>query len=596
MSIDHRIAALRTAMAARGLSAYVQPSSDPHQSEYVADYWQSRAWLSGFDGSAGLVIVTPDHAGLWTDSRYFLQAEEQLRNNEVELHRQRVPHAPEHRDWLAENLPEGATVGLDGRLFSAARIAALRKILNAKGIALRTDVDLIGEVWTDRPALPEAPVFAVTDEIVGTDRRTKLGILRDRVPGAAYLLSTLDDIAWTLNLRGTDVAFNPVFYAYLLVLPDRATLFINKAKVSVGLKAALAADGVQLAPYRAVEEALRALDTGLTVYYDAATLNARLVGLLKDKTTETGPNVAAQFKGIKNDTEIAHIRTAMAKDGVALTQLFCWVETALAAGRSITEADVAEHLDACRRAQGDYYGESFPAIVGYQANGAIIHYRPHPDTAATLRPEGLLLLDSGGQYTQGTTDITRTVALGPITADQQLHFTLVLKGHIALAKAHFPQGTTGVQLDTLARQFLWQHGLNYGHGTGHGVGFFLNVHEGPQRISPNPRPASTQLPLEPGMLTSNEPGYYRDGAYGIRTENLILCTDVDYAGSEQFLRHETLTLFPIDRRCILVERLSPAELDWLNGYHARVAETLLPLLADEEQKAWMRAACAPLAP
>ena len=591
MSVDQRIAALRAAMAARGLAAYIQPSSDPHQSEYVADHWQSRAWLSGFDGSAGLVIVTPTHAGLWTDSRYFLQAETQLTDSEMTLHRQRVPHAPEHRQWLVDTLRSGDVLGLDGRLFSGARVQALRQLLEPKGVEIRTDVDLLSEIWTDRPALPTAPVFELAETYAGMDRSTKLRMLRSRSGEAAYLLSTLDDIAWTLNLRGTDVAFNPVFYAYLLINSERATLFINPQKISRELRRTLADDGVDVSPYNSIAEHLQKLPAERAVYYHAASLNARLIELLDDRPTQTGPNVAAQLKGIKNDTEVAHIRTAMRKDGVALTHLFRWVEAQLADAQTINEADVALKLDGFRRAQGDYHGESFPAIVGYQANGAIIHYRPHADTAATLRAEGLLLLDSGGQYLQGTTDITRTVALGPITAEQKLHFTLVLKGHIGLAKAHFPQGTTGVQLDILARQALWQHSLNYGHGTGHGVGFFLNVHEGPQRIGANPRPASARVVFEPGMLTSNEPGYYKDGAYGIRIENLILCTDVDYAGEEQFLRHESLTLFPIDRECIDVSLLNADERDWLNAYHARVAEVLVPLLEGEAQE-WMRAACA----
>ena len=592
-TVNQRLAALRAAMRSAGLSAYLVPSSDPHQSEYVADHYQSRAWLSGFDGSAGLLVVTADHAGLWTDSRYFLQAEQQLADSAFELHRLRVPHTPEYRQWLVDHLQEGDTLGLDGRLLSGTQLNALRELLAPKGITLRTDVDLLAEVWTDRPALPTAPVFALSDEVTGMDRRTKLRLLRHHAAGDAYLLSTLDDIAWALNLRGSDVDFNPVFYAYLLIGPERSTLLIQPEKVSAGLHQELAADGIDVLPYTDVVPTLDALPQTTAVYYHAGSLNAALIERLAERPTRTGPNEARRLKGIKNNTELRHLKMAMRKDGVALTKLFRWLEARLNVDEPITEADVATHLDGLRRAQGDYYGESFPAIVGYGANGAIIHYRPHPDTAATLRPEGLLLLDSGGQYLQGTTDITRTVALGPVSEEQRLHFTLVLRGHIALARARFPQGTTGVQLDTLARLPLWQHGLNYGHGTGHGVGFFLNVHEGPQGISPNPRSKAAQTPLEPGMLTSNEPGYYRDGAYGIRTENLILCTDVDYAGDTQFLRHETLTLFPIDRRCILVDRLSAEERTWLDDYHVRVAESLLPHL-DADEQAWLRAACAPL--
>ncbi len=595
MTINERLAALRTVMEKYGLDAYLVPSSDPHQSEYVADHWKAREWLSGFTGSAGTLIVTQNHAGLWTDSRYFLQAERELADSEVVLHQQRVPHAPEHISWLAGELPEGARLGCDGFLFSLGQMRYLEKHLAAKNIAIHYDLGLIGDIWTGRPGLPAAPLFEHEARYAGKSRREKMDLVREQINGYGarhYLVTTLDDIAWMLNLRGNDIQFNPLFIGYLLLNEDEAVLFIDDRKVPPTLAEKLAADSVQLRPYAAIATFLEELPGDEPVLIDPLSISVRLFDTLQDKTVTRGHNIPRQLKAIKTDSEVAHIRRAMVKDGVALVRLFRWLEATLQE-RTVTEFEVARQLDEFRRAQGDYYGESFPAIVGYQSNGAIVHYRPDPATSAPVQQEGLLLLDSGGQYVDGTTDITRTVALGPPTAEQKKHFTLVLKGHIALARARFPVGTTGMQLDVLAREALWQNGLNYGHGTGHGVGYFLNVHEPPQGFASSPATSRGTTELQPGMLTSNEPGFYKDGEYGIRTENLVLCIEGGETEYGAFLRFESLSLFPIDRRLIEPARLTAADRDWLNNYHQSVLQQLSPHLQPDEVQ-WLKNQCAPL--
>lgn len=592
MNIPERIAALRAAMQAEGLAAWVQPTNDPHQSEYVAEHWQARAWLSGFTGSAGTLVVTATHAGLWTDGRYFLQAEAQLAGMGIVLHRQASSQATEHVAWLQENLPAGSQIGMDGLLFSVSQVRHLQKECYPKELVLRHDLDLLSGIWLERPPLPWKPVFVHGVRFAGQPRSEKLTAVRAAMAqlGAShYLVSTLDDIAWVLNLRGADVDCNPVFVSYLLISAGQARLFIAPEQVSVALKAELNADGVLLSPYADVLKLLSALPDADQVLIDPATTSIRLYQALQEGQVLRGDNLVANLKAIKNNTEIAHIRHAMVKDGVALTRLFVWLQATLAT-RTVSEVELAERLAAFRQEQADYQGESFHAIIGYGANGAIIHYHAQPDTCAHIRPEGILLLDSGGQYLDGTTDITRTVALGPTTAEQRRHFTLVLKGYIGLDSAVFPEGTTGGQLDILARQHLWQAGLNYGHGTGHGVGFFLNVHEGPQSISPGPARGKAGVPLKAGMLTSNEPGFYLPGAYGIRTENLILCQQAP--AKPGFLCFEPLSLFPIDARLVDDTLLTAPEKEWLGAYHARVKAALAPHLEADAQQ-WLAAQCAP---
>jgi len=592
MTIVERLGRLRQAMHDEGLDACLIPSNDPHQSEYVADHWMARQWISGFSGSAGTVVVTAEHAGLWTDSRYFLQAEQELKGSGIVLQKQQVPHAPEHLDWLASHLAAGSRIGLDGRLFTIGQIRAFERLFSAKNIQLFTEVDLIKSIWSDRPALPPAPVFELPSSVAGQTRSEKLQAVRARMQEqgiAQYLLTALDDIAWVFNLRGADVECNPVFYAYALVEKEKAHLFVADGKIPPELQKNLLADGIEIHPYQAVESFLEALPKGVAVGYDQYQTQYQFWRSLEHADCRENIAIIRQMKAIKNPTEVGHLREAMRRDGVALLRLYRWLEDALKT-RTVTEVEVAQKLDGFRREQGDYHGESFAAIVGYKSNGAIVHYHAEPGECAEIRPEGILLLDSGGQYTLGTTDITRTTVFGTPTADQKTAYTLVLKGNIALSTAVFPAGTTGVQLDTLARLPLWQHQMNYGHGTGHGVGFFLNVHEPPQGFVASAANSRGTTALEPGMLTSNEPGFYKTGEYGIRIENLILCVEAGQSDFGRFLQFDTLTLFPIDTNLIDRALLSPQEIHWLNAYHREVFEKLSPGLNPDEVN-WLKEKC-----
>lgn len=582
------LADLRDALLRHDLHAYLLPNSDPHGSEYLPAYWRLMPWLTGFTGSAGTVIVTPDFAGVWTDSRYFLQAAKELADSGFELMKLKVPHTPEYQDWLCEQLPAGSRVGVDGRLLSLAQFRRLERRLARHGLILSDTPDLLNSLWATRPPFPDAPVVDHPVELAGLPRAAKLDQLRRRLAqrqARVHLLSSLDDIAWLFNLRGADVAYNPVFLAYALITPEQAILFLDRDKLSPDLQAELAADGIRIAGYHDIADHLNALRPGDRLWIDpervSRWLSQQWPALID---LEEAPNPSTQLKAVKTASEISHLRQVMIRDGLALVRFLRYLEQVLPDGH-LTEYTLAEHLEAFRREQPRYVGPSFGTIAGYQGNGAIVHYSAQPDTAATLRPEGLLLLDSGGQYHDGTTDITRTLTLGDPTGEQRRDFTLVLKGHIALATAIFPQGTTGVQLDSFARRPLWDHLVNFGHGTGHGVGFFLNVHEGPQRISPSPQ---AKAPFEPGMLTSNEPGLYHAGQYGIRIENLILCVEegeTEHFG--KFLGFETLSLCPIDLKLVDKSLLSEPETIWLNRYHAKVYEALAPHL-DEAELDWLR--------
>lgn len=591
-TINQRIELLRQAMRREGIAAYLIPSADPHQSEYVAAHWKSREWLSGFTGSAGILVVTLDHAGLWTDSRYFLQAEKELFGTCVTLQKQVIPHAPEHVNWLVRNLPEGSTLGLDGRLFSLGQLRYLAKNLHDKSIEINSSLDLVSGIWEDRPALPAEQVFELAPAYTGHSRAEKLARIRSAMAekgAGAYLISTLDDIAWILNIRAADVEYNPVCISYLVLDGKAAHWFVPGGKVGTDFQQTLLADGVILHAYDAVEDWLRRSPKDQKIWVDTTTVSVRLFNTIPDGQALQGDNLAAPMKALKTDREVAQLRRAMRKDGVALTRLLRWLEAELE-HRQVSEYEVACKIAELRAEQGEYFGESFPAIIGYEANGAIVHYRPMPQESAMIEPRGILLMDSGGQYLHGTTDITRTIALGEPAPEQKRANTAVLKGHIALAMAWFPEGTKGVQLDTLARMYLWREGLNYGHGTGHGVGFFLNVHEGPQGITPSPSNSRGLAEFVPGMLTSNEPGFYAEGRYGIRIENLILCVEAAQTASGRFLRFETLTLFPIDLRLIDMSMLDEPEKRWLDSYHARVLEELKPLLTGEEAE-WLAERC-----
>ena len=594
--IPERLRALRKAMVQHQISAYLVPSSDPHQSEYVAPRWETRAWLSGFDGSAGTLVVTHEEAGIWTDSRYFIQAEAQLAGTGVSLQKQRIPHAPEHVAWLTQHLKSGQRLGFDGRVVSLSQARLLKRKLTPKGIQLEASHDLAELVWSDRPALPSSTIFDFGLQYAGAPREDKMARVREWLAQNeldAVVLTALDDIAWTLNIRASDVDYNPVCLSYLIIGKTTAQWFVGKERVGEELASAMSQAGVQLAAYDAIDDALRQFPAAQRLAIDPAGLSFYHFELLAGKDLAEHGSPITAMKAVKNETEIAHYRQVMRKDGVALLRLFRWLEQELQS-RGVTEVEVAERLAQFRAQQPGYQGESFGAIVGYKGNGAIVHYRAMPDTCATLRQEGILLLDSGGQYLDGTTDITRTVALGPATDDQRRHFTLVLKGMIALARAKFPRGTGGAQLDTLARQYLWQDGLNYGHGTGHGVGFFLNVHEGPQGFATSAVTSRGRTAFEPGMVTSNEPGFYRTDHYGIRIENLILCVANETTDYGEFLRFEDLTLFPIDQRLIDKKLLNQEEKDWLNDYHQQVWEQLSPLLDNDDEVNWLRKQCNPL--
>lgn len=594
--IASRLAALRDAMRTHDVAACLIPSADPHLSEYLPEHWQARAHFSGFDGSAGTLIVGTDFAGLWTDSRYFEQAERQLQGTGVTLMRLRVPHTPEHLYWLAEHLDRGDTVAVAGDSLSLGAEGQLHDELGAAGIELRIDLDLPGEAWDERPALPRQPVYEHAAAYAMTPRGDKLARVRDAMARAGathHLVSALDDIAWMTNLRGSDVEYNPVFLAHLLLDAERCTLFVDAGKFDDTLRRTLADDGIELADYAGVTRALAALDADTVVMYDPSRVVAAIVDALPEAATRIElPNPSTAMKAVKSDAELEHVRATMREDGAALVHGFHRIEKALAEGHTVTELDVADILHEARAARPGFVSLSFGTIAGYMANGALPHYSATPERHATLKAEGLLLVDSGGQYQGGTTDITRVWAFGPTTEEQRRDCTAVLKGMIGLSMARFPAGTSGQQLDSLARAPLWAVGADFGHGTGHGVGYFLNVHEGPQDIRP-PRSGGTFVAFEPGMITSIEPGIYKPGRHGIRHENLATVRRGPETEFGQFLEFETLTLCPIDTRAIEPSLLSPAERHWLNAYHADVEQQLAPLL-DETDRAWLHERCAPL--
>ena len=595
--IPARIAALRAAMQQHGVAAAIVPSADPHLSEYLPERWQARAWLSGFTGSAGTLIVSREHAGLWTDSRYFAQAEQQLAGSGIALMKLRVPHTPEHLDWLAAQLHRDEVLAVAGDSVSLAGLRAMEGRLGEHGVRVRSDLDLPGAVWHDRPALPHARIVEHPIAWACTPRADKLARLRHalRKHGATHhLLSSLDDIAWLTNLRGSDVECNPVFLAHLLVAVDgKATLFAERGKFDDALVARLAADGIVIAPYAGVADALAELGKDDALMFEpgrvvCAVSNAIPAGVQRIEAA----NPSTAFKAVKSPAELDRVREVMRRDGAALAGAFREIEHQLADGKPLTELDVHRLVHAARAAQPEFVGESFATIAGYQANGALPHYRATPESHSTLQAKGLLLIDSGGQYLGGTTDITRVLALGETTAEQRRDATLVLKGMIALSRARFPKGASGPQLDALARAPLWAACCDYGHGTGHGVGYFLNVHEGPQSIRP-PVSGGALVALEPGMISSIEPGLYKPGRHGIRHENLAVVVEADRTEFGDFLAFETLTLCPFDRRALEPGLLSPDERAWLDDYHATVRAALSPLLEGADL-AWLERHCAPL--
>ena len=592
-TIRRRIDRVRDALWQQQIAAVLVPSSDPHLSEYLPERWQGRQWLSGFTGSMGTLIVTTDTALLFADSRYWVQAEAELADSGIALEKIPTGAATHPIDWLVTHVPAGQTVGVDGAVLGQATAQLLHRKLKAAGIALRTDVDVLAQVWPERPGLPEAPVYEHLAPHATESRAERLAQVRQDMAtlGATHhFISTVDDIAWLFNLRGSDVPYNPVFLAHALIDAHLAVLYVADGKVSPALQAVLAADGVCVAPYDRAGPALAALPADARLLIDPRRITLGLRQQVPDNGNAgvqviEAINPSTLRKSRKSEAEAAHIREAMVQDGAAMCEFYAWFEQALAdpanAGR-LTELTVDERLSAARKNRPGFVGLSFPTIAGFNANGAMPHYRATAESHAVIcvnseREGGLLLIDSGGQYLGGTTDITRVWPIGPPSAEQKRDYTLVLKGMLALSRSRFPRGTLSPMLDAIARAPLWQHGLDYGHGTGHGVGYFLNVHEGPQSISKAMPEAA--MAMEPGMVTSIEPGLYHPGKWGIRIENLVLTVPADTPeGSAfgEFLEFETLTLCPIDTRCIARSLLDATEIDWLNRYHATVFERLSP--------------------
>lgn len=583
--IKGRIEAFRGEMRKAGVAAAIIPQTDPHLGEYIADHWQVRRWLSGFTGSAGTLVITDKEALLWTDSRYFLQGAEQLEGTGITLMKEGLPETPTIPQYLIRHLVKGATVGIDGLLFSSTEVSALRASLEKHGLRLDTNFAPADSIWSDRPALPSAPLFLHDEKYAGKGATDKIRdiLAQTKEQGAqAILVSDLAELAWVLNIRSTDVSCNPVATGFLYLSPTQSVLFIKEEKLTPEVSDALKAANVKTADYTTILPFLESLPESATVLYEAPRTAARLVDALGARAI-AGASPIPMMKSVKNNVQIAGIRNAMEKDGAALVGAFMEIERRLKEGVTLTEIDVADILTEHRSKQDLYAGESFETIAGYGPHGAIVHYSATPESSSTIRPEGLLLIDSGAQYLDGTTDITRTIAVGTPTDEERHDFTLVMKGHIALATAIYPEGTRGDQLDALARQFLWKEGLSYLHGTGHGVGHFLNVHEGPQSIRLNHIPVA----LRPGMLTSNEPGLYRAGIHGIRCENLVLTVEAFTTEFGRFYRFEPMTLFPWDLSLFDTTIMTQEEINWVNGYHEEVYRRLSPRL-DEAQKAWLR--------
>jgi Xaa-Pro aminopeptidase len=588
-----RIEKARDALKRHDLAAVLVPSSDPHLSEYLPERWQGRQWLSGFTGSMGTLVVTRDTAAVFADSRYWVQAEAELAGTGTELVKIATGNSTQHVDWLATHVPKGQTVGVDGSVLGLAAAQLLRGALDRAGVSLRTDFDVLAEVWPERPGLPTAPVYEHLAPEAPLPRADKLAKLRTAMVahGATHhFISTVDDIAWLFNLRGADVSFNPVFLAHALIEASGVTLFIADGKVPPALRSVLAADGVRLAPYADAARALVALPPDSTLLIDPKRITFGLRSFVSTRVVEA-INPSTLFKSRKTAAEAAHVREAMAQDGAAMCAFYAWFEAALGTER-ITELTIDEKLSAERAKRPGFKGLSFNTIAAFNPNGAMPHYRATAESHAVIEVQpgegGLLLIDSGGQYLGGTTDITRVWPIGQITAEHRRDYTLVLKGTIALSRTCFPRGTLSPMLDAIARAPLWQHGLDYGHGTGHGVGYFLNVHEGPQSISKTVPDA--HMAMEPGMITSIEPGLYRPGRWGIRIENLVMNVPASLPknGTEfgEFLEFETLTLCPIDTRCIDRALLRQDEIDWLNAYHVTVRERLSPLVSGDAL-AWL---------
>ena len=583
-SIKERIHALRMTFRPNNIKAFIIPSTDPHLSEYVAPYWMSREWISGFTGSAGTAVILMDKAGLWADSRYFLQAEKELEGSGITLYKEMLPETPSITKFLCQNLKPGESVSIDGKMFSVQQVEQMKEDLAPYQLQVNLFGDPLKNIWKDRPSMPDAPAFIYDVKYAGKSCGEKVAAIRTELKEKgifALFLSSLDEIAWTLNLRGSDVHCNPVIVSYLLVTQDEVVYFISPEKITQEVNEYLQEQQVSLRKYDEAESFLNSF-AGENILIDPKKTNYSIYSAINPACKVVrGESPVTLLKAIRNEQEIAGIHHAMQRDGVALVKFLKWLEASVLSGKE-TELSVDRKLHEFRAAQPLYMGESFDTIAGYKEHGAIVHYSATEESDVTLQSKGFLLLDSGAQYLDGTTDITRTIALGELTEEEKTDYTLILKGHIALAMAKFPAGTRGAQLDVLARMPIWSHGMNFLHGTGHGVGHFLSVHEGPQSIRMNENP----IVLQPGMVTSNEPGVYKAGSHGIRTENLTLvCKDKEGMFGEYF-KFETITLCPICKKGIIKEMLTAEEVKWFNDYHQTVYKKLSPSLNEEEKK-WL---------
>jgi len=588
MTVKQKILGLRKLMVARKVAALVIPSSDPHQSEYVGARWQTRKWASGFTGSAGTLVITPTKAALWTDGRYFLQAVKELHGSGIKLFKSREPKVPTVNEWIVAQLEPGQTVAFDGQVFSLESVREMEKAFSSKKLKLRTHEDLCDQVWTDRPSVSQAPAIDFPIQYAGVGRVKKLAAVRAKLveKGAdILLLASLDDIAWLFNIRGGDVEHSPVVLAYALVGMKQAVLFSDRAKFSRALQKTLKKQGVALRPYESVGQVLKTMSGGKTLCFNPRRVSKGLVDAIPKKVRqmEVPMDITTELKAIKNPVEQAQWDTAALLDGLALVRFFTWLDSALESGARVTEFTASEKLQDFRRVAPEYRDDSFAAVCGYQANAAMIHYTVNRNSAAQLRRKGLFLVDSGGNYFEGTMDTTRTFAMGPVSGAARRHYTLVLKGMIALSRARFPSGLTGTHLDALARLPLWGDGLNYKHGSGHGVGAYLNVHEGPHGFSS----AWNSFALKPGMVITIEPGFYLEGKYGIRIENMAFVAEAGNTDYGQFLQFDTLTLCPIDTAPLIISLLTPDERNWLNAYHKIIWTRLSPHL-EGHARSWLK--------
>jgi Xaa-Pro aminopeptidase len=585
MNVNDKIKLLREHMKKNGLDAYIIPSSDPHLSEYVADHWKARAWISGFTGSAGTFVAAMDESGLWTDGRYFIQAEKQLTGSEIKLFKMGNPGVPSYTEWIAEKLKNGDCVGFNGRTISVFDYREMERKLSAKGIRIDKSHDLVGSIWDNRPQIPSDMIFCHDIKYTGMSAKEKIEKVREemkKVNAENYLISSLDDIAWLFNIRGGDVPYICVTIAYALISMDRAYLFINPAKVADDVMKTLNDNKVEVLDYDAVREKIEKLDNKQSIAFDIKRTNCWLYDAIPSGCAKVEVDeITAALKAVKNETEIENIKRCQISDGVAMVKFLLWLDKNIGR-REISEITVSDKLKQLRFQQPDNIGSSFETIAGYKDHGAIMRYSAAEDSKYMLEDKGMMVLDSGGQYLNGTTDITRTIVFNEISEEEKTDFTLVLKAHIALASAKFLYGATGSNLDVLARKPLWELGLDYKCGTGHGVGYCLSVHEGPQSFSPRPNKAK----LEKGMIITIEPGIYREGKHGVRTENMVLVVEDEKTEFGQFMRFEPLTLCPVSLKGINPDMLTEQEKEWLNTYHKKVLETLSPYL-NAEEKAWL---------